>query len=64
MTKRREFIKKSILGTAGITIGGAGFGPKSYASIIGANDRINLASIGLGGRGGAHVSSWCALKDD
>ena len=63
MEKRREFIRKSILGTAGITIGGAGFSPKSYDSIIGANDRINLAAIGLGGRGGAHVSSWCALKD-
>ncbi len=63
MEKRREFIRKSILGTAGITIGGAGFSPKSYASIIGANDRISVASIGLGGRGGAHVNSWCALKD-
>ncbi len=25
MTKRRDFIKKSILGTAGIAIGGMGF---------------------------------------
>ena len=63
MTKRRDFIKKSVLGTAGITIGGMGFSSKSYASVIGANDRIILAIIGIGGRGSAHVSAWCALKD-
>ena len=38
MTKRREFIKQSALGSAGIAIGGMGFSSKMYASIIGAND--------------------------
>ena len=63
MTKRRDFIKKSILGTAGIAIGGMKFSSKSYASIIGANERIVAAVIGIGGRGNAHVSAWCTLKD-
>ncbi len=63
MTKRRDFIRKSSVGTAGIAIGGMGFSSKSYASIIGANDRIVAAVVGLGGRGGAHVSAWCTLKD-
>ncbi|HZK93860.1 MAG TPA: twin-arginine translocation signal domain-containing protein, partial [Prolixibacteraceae bacterium] len=45
MTERRDFIKKSLLGTAGIAIGGMGFSSKSYASIIGANERINIAVI-------------------
>jgi predicted dehydrogenase len=63
MTKRRDFIKKSMLGTAGIAIGGMGFSSKSYASIIGANERINIAVIGIGGRGGEHISTWCSLKD-
>ncbi|MDO9340736.1 MAG: Gfo/Idh/MocA family oxidoreductase, partial [Bacteroidales bacterium] len=63
MTKRRDFIKKSLIGTAGIAIGGMGFSSKAYASIIGANDRITLAAIGLGGRGGSHVNSFCELKD-
>ena len=63
MTKRREFIKKSALGTAGIAIGGMGFSSRSYASIIGANERINMAVIGIGGRGGSHINSWCSLKD-
>ncbi len=63
MTKRREFIKKSIIGTAGITIGGMGFSSKSYASIMGANDRINFAVIGIRSRGTDHISNLCALKD-
>ena len=64
MTKRRDFIKKSALGTAGIAIGGMGFSSRSYASIIGANERINVAVIGLRSRGEAHIRSFCALKDD
>jgi len=63
MIKRRDFIKKSVLGTAGITIGANGFSAKSYTSIIGSNERLNIAVIGSGGRGGAHISSWCSLKD-
>ncbi len=64
MTKRREFIKTGILGTAGLTIGGLGFSPKSYASIIGSNDRINVAVVGIRGQGGTHINSWCSLKDN
>jgi predicted dehydrogenase len=63
MTDRRDFIKKSGIGTAGIVIGGMGFSSKSYASIIGANDRINIAVIGLRGRGSAHIDEWSLLKD-
>jgi predicted dehydrogenase len=64
MAKRREFIKTGILGTAGLTIGGLGFSPRSYASIVGSNDRINLAVVGIRGQGGTHINSWCALKDN
>jgi predicted dehydrogenase len=63
MTKRRDFIKKSLIGTAGITIGGMGFSSRAYSSIIGANERINVAVIGLRSRGEAHIKSFCALKD-
>lgn len=63
MTKRREFIKKSIMGTAGIAIGGMGFSSGSYASIIGSNDRINVAVIGIRGQGGSHINNWCSIKD-
>ena len=64
MTKRRDFIKKSVLGTAGLAIGGMGFNSKSYASIIGSNERINLAVIGIRGQGRGHINKWCTLKDN
>lgn len=51
---RREFIKKAALGTAGFTIGGLGMSAKSYAQIIGANERIHVAIAGLGRRLGAY----------
>ena len=63
MTKRRDFIKKSVIGSAGIAIGGMGFSSKSYASISGANEKITVAVIGIGGRGGAHVGAYSTLKD-
>jgi hypothetical protein len=63
MTKRREFIKKSVLGTAGIAIGGIGFSSKSYDLIIGANERINIAVIGIRNQGSFHIENWCALKE-
>ena len=51
LMERREFIKKSAVGTAGIAIGGLGFTARSYSSIIGANERINLAVIGIRNQG-------------
>ncbi|MDD2474993.1 MAG: twin-arginine translocation signal domain-containing protein, partial [Dysgonamonadaceae bacterium] len=58
MTNRRDFIKKVTLGTAGVAIGSntmlksstMGMSAKSYSSIIGANDKINVAILGLGRR--------------
>ncbi len=47
---RREFVKKVVLGTAGITMGGLGFSAKSYGNIIGSNDRINLGIVGFSDR--------------
>jgi predicted dehydrogenase len=61
---RREFIKKAALGTAGLTIGSLtkGMTAKSYAKIIGANDRIHVAILGLGRRLGAYYEP-IGLKD-
>ena len=61
--KRRDFIRNSLMGTAGIAIGGMGFSKKSYASILGANERLNFAVIGIRSQGKSHISSWCKLKD-
>jgi predicted dehydrogenase len=63
MTKRRDFIKKSVLGTAGIAIGGMGLSSKSYASVIGSNDRMNVSVIGIRNQGAVHIDSFCKMKD-
>lgn len=51
---RKSFIKTSGLGLAGIAVG---LSAKSYANILGANDRIRFAVIGINGRGQAHIAS-------
>ena len=62
MTNRRAFIKNSMIGSTGIAIGGMGFSAKSYAAIAGANDRINIAMIGIRNQGTVHINSYCGLK--
>ena len=62
MENRRDFIKKGLVGGVGLAIGGMGFSAKSYGSILGANDRLTLAVIGIHGRGTAHIDAWCALN--
>jgi predicted dehydrogenase len=63
MTKRREFIKKSALGAAGIAIGGMGLSARTYNSIPGANERVTVAVIGIRGQGGGHVRTYCRMKE-
>jgi predicted dehydrogenase len=60
---RRDFLKQGMVGTAGLTLGGMGFSAKSYAAVKGANERINIAVIGIRNQGTVHLNSWCALKD-
>ncbi len=62
-SNRREFIKQGSLGTAGLAIGAMGFSAKSYAAIAGANERINVAVIGIRNQGTVHLNAWCGLKD-
>ncbi len=52
MKSRREFIQDVALGTAGLAFG---WNAKSYARVMGANNRVNFAVIGLHGRGIAHL---------
>lgn len=63
---RREFIKVAGVTAAGVVASSA-LGNKVFAQgapapgrVIGANDRINVAFIGVGGMGGGHLSS---MKD-
>lgn len=62
-TKRRDFIKTGALGAAGLAIGGKGLSAKSYQAVKGANDRINMAVIGIRNQGGVHIDAWCSLRN-
>lgn len=63
MTKRRDFIKTSLMGATSLAIGGRGFNASSFRSIVGSNDRINVAVIGIRGRGMAHIDAWSSLRN-
>jgi predicted dehydrogenase len=60
MVTRREFLDTVALGTAGLAISASA---RSYGQILGANERLNFAVIGLNGRAYAHLSSLKANKD-
>src|SRR5690606_10733824 len=60
---RRTFLKQGLIGTAGVTIGTLGMSARSYASIQGANDRVNIAVIGIRNQGTVHLRNLCGLKD-
>jgi predicted dehydrogenase len=59
LVTRREFLDTLALGTAGLAITSTA---KSYAQIMGANDRLNFAVIGVRSRAYAHLSSLKANK--
>jgi predicted dehydrogenase len=56
---RREFLDALAVGAAGLAVGSTA---KSYSQILGSNDRLNFAVIGLNGRAYAHLSSLKANK--
>ncbi len=64
MKDRRSFIKKTAVGAAGIAFGATSLSAKSYQNILGANDRVVLASIGLRGRGGGLMQSFAKMYND
>lgn len=57
MTTRRNFIKKTTASTAAITLGGLVLPSNAYSNILGANDHINCAIIGVRSRAKAHVKA-------
>ncbi|HEY9561826.1 MAG TPA: Gfo/Idh/MocA family oxidoreductase [Anseongella sp.] len=63
MTKRRDFIRSSLIATAGLAAGSKGLSANSYRSIPGANDRVNVAVIGIRGMGQNHIQGYSRLKN-
>jgi predicted dehydrogenase len=57
MISRRRFLNGLAAGVAGSAFASTA---KSYAQILGANDRLNFAINGLNGRGHAHLSALLA----
>jgi predicted dehydrogenase len=70
---RREFLNQSIRGAAGMSLGAAAL-PLASRRVLGANERVNIALIGCGGRGrivtrgliehGAQVTYVCDLHEE
>jgi len=60
LVTRREFLDTLAAGAAGLAIGSTA---KSYGQILGSNDRLNFAVIGLNSRAYAHLSALKANKD-
>jgi predicted dehydrogenase len=60
MITRRTFIDSLAAGATGLALTSTA---RSYSRILGANDRLNFAVIGLNGRGYAHLSALKANKD-
>src|ERR1035437_4673738 len=60
MVTRREFLDTLAVGAAGLAIGSTA---KSDGQIVGSNDRLNFAVIGLHSRAYAHLSALKANKD-
>jgi predicted dehydrogenase len=63
MENRRNFIKKTALGTAGASFAFSALSASSYSRILGANERINVAVIGLRGRGKNLMDAFTDLND-
>lgn len=68
---RREFIKTAGIATAGVVVGSlitdkalAAVTAPASPKVIGANDRINYAVIGVGGMGGAHLNLLTHIATD
>jgi predicted dehydrogenase len=59
---RREFVKRGSMGLAAGSVL-MSTSAKSYAKILGSNDAINMAVIGIRGRGGNHIESFTKMKD-
>src|ERR1700710_352592 len=60
MTTRREFLNTAAAGAAGLAVATTA---KSYGQIMGSNDRLNFAVIGLNSRAYAHLSALKANKN-
>src|SRR5690349_13734771 len=58
---RRNFLETTTLGAAGLMLSSSS--AKSFASVRGANERINIGHVGAGGQGSSLIRSLAQLPD-
>src|SRR5687767_4992991 len=56
-----KFTRRQFIGTGAAAVIVAGM--KAQGKVIGANNRIGVATIGFNGRGGGHLKEFLAMKD-
>ena len=61
--KRRHFVRSSAISATGLALGGSKLNAKNYNRIIGANERVQVAIIGLGRRVNA-IYAPISIKDN
>lgn len=64
MNNRRDFIKKTTLGASALALGTSALNAKSYRNIMGANDKVVLASVGIRGRGKDLMDAFSKMYGD
>ncbi len=60
---RRSFLNKTTHTAAGTMLASAAISTGASRSILGANDRINIAVIGVHGRGQAHIEGFAGIPN-
>ncbi len=69
MTEKRPVTRRGFLETAGIAAGSAAIAPSAFAhpaigNVKGANEKLNFAIIGPGGRAQAHIDNLLNFKKE
>ena len=60
MTDRRTFVKQAAVGGTGLALA---LSTQSFGSILGANDRLNIAVMGTNSRGGQLTINFIKSKN-
>ena len=55
--------RRNFLGTTGAIAATTVWSAKSYAAVVGANERIHVGFIGVGGMGSGHLGAIVRLKE-
>lgn len=63
MAADKHVSRRRFLATSGVAATTVAMTAKSYGKVLGANDRIRVGFIGVGGMGGGHVGACLKLKE-